>query len=334
MNKNRSNLDASVIIPTKNAGDVFEGLLEALQEQRGVNFEVIIVDSGSKDNTLQRSKRFAKTSGLPVKIFQIAPEDFGHGRTRNLAATKAQGLFLVYLTQDATPADNHWLEEMLLPFADPKVALVFGPHEPRADANPMIRAELNYFFAGFAEKGQLTTYATVSGAGVDRVGRANDDLFRFASNANAAYRKSAWEKNRFVDVPYAEDQLMARALLQLGWRKVYNPRAAVLHSHNFSVIEFFRRYVDEFAGLHRCFDHVEVKHFWHLPWRTIRASLAVRHAINADPRLSWWQKLAWYPRGVALTSVRQLGGYFGPRLDKMSPWLQDKISREAYLKKA
>jgi rhamnosyltransferase len=324
-------MKASVILPVKNAGTLFEDVLRSVETQEYPDFEVILVDSGSKDGTLERCQKFLKESKHPTQLFTIAAHEYGHGRTRNFAAEKASGDVLVYITHDASPATPQWLARIMAPFHNQQVGLVFGPHLPRADANPVIRAELLAFFNGFAERGKTTVYSKNPAPDVHRTGAPGDEMMRFSSDANAAIRRAAWQSCKFRDVTYCEDQLIAQDLIARDWWKVYEPQASVYHSHNFSVPEFFRRYVDEWAGMYRAFGYVDVKHWWHLPARIIRASAAVRAPLQSDPRLSRLQKIAWFPRAASLATVRQLGGYLGPRLDRMPKWIVKRISREAHL---
>src|SRR5437868_2013527 len=100
----RMNMKASVFIPTKNAGKKFNQVLARVFAQKEVDFEVIIVDSGSKDKTLSIAK------GTQARIYEIPSQEFSHGKTRNLALRYAEGDFIVYLSQDAMPADSFWLK--------------------------------------------------------------------------------------------------------------------------------------------------------------------------------------------------------------------------------
>jgi rhamnosyltransferase len=101
-------IDASIILLTLNAGEKFRKVLKAVFNQTYNNFEVIIIDSSSIDNTLEYAKRYL------IKIFKIPRSDFGHGKTRNLGAKLARGRYLVYLTQDVIPANNNWLANLLV----------------------------------------------------------------------------------------------------------------------------------------------------------------------------------------------------------------------------
>src|ERR1700722_20889805 len=101
-------IETSILIPTKNAGQEFEQCLRRVYSQTGVGpFEVIVIDSGSADATLEIAGRY------PVRIEHIASKDFHHARTRNLLAGLAKGEFLVFLSQDALPTNDTWLISLL-----------------------------------------------------------------------------------------------------------------------------------------------------------------------------------------------------------------------------
>ena len=93
--------EASIIILTRNAGYNFKNTLDKIFSQKYKNFEVIIIDSASTDNTLDIAKQYS------VKIKKIKAEDFGHGKTRNLGAKLATGKYVIYITHDAIPKDNN-----------------------------------------------------------------------------------------------------------------------------------------------------------------------------------------------------------------------------------
>jgi rhamnosyltransferase len=115
-------IDISILILTKNGGQEFKSCMEAVygQSEAGQS-EVIIVDSGSTDGTLEVARSF------PVRLQQIPPETFHHARTRNLIATFARGKILVYLSQDAIPSSALWLRGLTASFDDPSVGAVWMP---------------------------------------------------------------------------------------------------------------------------------------------------------------------------------------------------------------
>lgn len=227
----------AVVVPVRDGRRYLGELLDALARQ-GAD-EVVVVDSGSLDDSVA----IARAAGATV--LEIAPEDFGHGRTRNWAAERTWAERIAFLTQDATPVPG-WRAALEEAFAlDPDVGAVFGPHLPRADTSPMIARELVEFFATFGAAG-----------GDPRVFGAADPTF--LSNVNAAYRRACWAELRFAEIPYSEDQAFGRALaVHPRWRKAYAPRAAVLHAHDYPPLEFMRRYFDEYRGLRETLGHVE-----------------------------------------------------------------------------
>ena len=131
----------SVVIPTRNGGAVFEETLRAVLAQRvECAVEVIVVDTASTDGTPEAAERILADPALnPAKmagrVHRIALDEFGHGRTRNLGCRMAQGEFLVFLSQDATPIGTDWLGTLLRPFADPDVAGAFCRQVPRHEAS-------------------------------------------------------------------------------------------------------------------------------------------------------------------------------------------------------
>jgi glycosyltransferase involved in cell wall biosynthesis len=120
----------SVIIPVKDGARWLAETLAAVQSQGVDGVDVLVVDSGSRD----RSVAIARAAG--VRVLEIEPEDFGHGRTRNLAAESTDGELLCFLTQDAAPCPG-WLDAYREAMAtDPLVGAAFGPQLPRPEAAP------------------------------------------------------------------------------------------------------------------------------------------------------------------------------------------------------
>ena len=124
----------SVLLVTKNGERYLAEVLDRIAQQRG-RFqldEIIAVDSGSRDRTL------AILAAHAVRVIRIPPQEFGHGKTRNLAASYARGDYLVFLTQDATPANADWLDALLAPLqADSSIAGAYSRQLPRPDCHPM-----------------------------------------------------------------------------------------------------------------------------------------------------------------------------------------------------
>jgi rhamnosyltransferase len=221
-------VEASILLLTKNDRHDVERLLHALFDQEGIaSCEVIAVDSGSTDGTLEVLQRF------PVRVEQIPAETFHHARTRNWAASLASGRILVFLSQDAIPASYLWLSSMLANFDDPQVGAVYGRQIPNPESSPERRDVLDTVYG--AEK-IIKDPAHRNGMGY---------RFYHFSDANAAIRRDVWEKARFPeDLKVFEDLGIAKLILDSGWKIVYEPKAAVVHSHSHSTLGLFKRYFD------------------------------------------------------------------------------------------
>jgi glycosyltransferase involved in cell wall biosynthesis len=298
-------MSVSVVLPVKDGQRYLAELLAALRRE-GVD-EILVIDSGSSDDSLQIAR------AAEVRVLEIAPEEFSHGRTRNLGAEQTTGELICFLTQDATPCPG-WLEAMREAFAlDPRVGAAYGPHLPRGDTSPMIARELTEFFAAFSPTGAPV---------VQRAGDAS-----FLSNVNACYARACWEEVRFRDLAYAEDQAFGADMLLAGWVKVYAPRAAVLHAHDYSPGEFMRRYFDEYRGLRETTGHLE-------PFGLIDSAVAVAAAVAGDRRWMREQRMSpaeqarWSARATVHHGGRRVFSALGGRAERLPAPLRERLSLE------
>jgi rhamnosyltransferase len=219
--------DVSIIILTKNGvGNLPKLLQRVYSQQYAGNFEVIVIDSGSTDGTLQAA------GDHPLKLIQIREDEFHHGRTRNLGAQEAEGRYLVFITQDALPLDNHWLQKLIQNFADPQVEMVAGRQIPWENTRPPEKFFYSYNFPDF----KIIVRKNVPVYYRDNV---------FISNVNAAISRDAWQKYRFSEhLVMAEDKEIAARILAGGGTVIYEPGAAVYHAHDMTFKEAFSRYLD------------------------------------------------------------------------------------------
>ena len=214
----------SVVIPTKNAGEEFASTLEAIGAQRNIYHEIIVVDSGSTDSTVELAHRFG------ANVFQVAPESFDHGRTRNFGLSQASGEFCVLLSQDAVPVGESWLPALLEPFSDDQVAGVSARMDAREDADPMGRWETEShgeLMGNFVQKYGVQPWDCFSS--LTREERLRVTCF---NNVCSALRRGVWEALPFRPGSFAEDMDWAVRVLAAGHRIAYNPRARVVHSHD------------------------------------------------------------------------------------------------------
>jgi rhamnosyltransferase len=223
----------SVVIPVKNGAATLDATLKGIFGQTlREHLEVIVIDSGSTDATLELVARY------PVRLHEIPPAEFNHGATRNLGVHLARGEFVVMTVQDAAPADDQWLEKMLRHFDDPRVAGVCGkqitPHDP--DKNPMQWHRPTS--PGVAEKRYFAdpvVFMTLP---------SSEKLSQSAwDDVTAIYRRSVLLTIPFRPVMFAEDWVWAHDALTAGLALVHEPEAMVWHYHHQTFAFRFRRQV-------------------------------------------------------------------------------------------
>lgn len=215
----------SIVIPTLNAAIFIKGLLESLQNQTVFVDEIIVVDSSSTDNTITLASTYDR-----VKTIVIPRENFNHGTTRHQAFMEAQGDIVCFLTQDALPLNERYLENLLQPFSNCKVALCSGRQRPKDDARKFVRLVQDY---NYPKESNLRSISDVDSLGIKAF---------FASDVCSAYRRTAYlESGGFQEVNTNEDLLMAASFLKNGWLVAYAADAEVLHSHNLSFAQQYER---------------------------------------------------------------------------------------------
>lgn len=316
---------ASVLIPVKNGGALLGEVLDAVLVQHAPwPFEVIVMDSGSTDGSVE----LVRARG--VRCETIAPKDFGHGRTRNQLAALSSGEFLIFITQDAKPANPQWLAHLVQACdAEPDVAGAFGPHIAHPNARFITQRELSEHFSGF---GAVQSVVRIE----DRARFDADPGYRqwlhFFSNNNSCLRRSVWEGLPFPDVTFAEDQTWALAAVKAGYGKAYAPQAAVYHSHDFGIWETLQRNFDEASSFQRSFGY-DIQRSLVRAWVSA-AGLARRDAVwlREAGQTGWgWATRAAYMAGIEL--ARSSGQFLGTQHRRLPRWLLGLLSRDQTLQR-
>jgi rhamnosyltransferase len=292
----------TVAILTYNGEEYLERILQQLRRQRlDGGFEVLVIDSGSTDATLDIVRRHPE-----VRLHEIPNSEFGHGMTRNLAARLARGEFIAYLTHDAVPTNEDWLRELIAPFAmDERIVAVMGKQVPRPGCFPLLKYEIKGVFAGFGpDFGTSVFYKDESMSDEGTLGALG-----FYSDVNsAARRRFLLEQIPYRDVRYAEDQLFGRDVIEAGYRKAYAPRAAVEHSNDLTLAEYGRRIFDETVGLRQIgFPIPRMSRASQLRL-TLRGIVGDSLRILRDRDYSWRRKLYWLVANPAF-QVRKWRSY-------------------------
>ena len=201
--KNNTSKLVSIIIRTKNEERWISQCLKSLHNQTYKNFEVIIVDNYSTDQTIQKAKFY------PVKIIQI--ENFFPGKAINDGVRNSSGELLVCLSAHCIPVNENWLENLISGLEDPNIAGVYGRQEPLS------------YSSDFDKRDLINTF------GLDKKIQIKDSFFH---NANSAFTRKIWKKFPFnEDVKNIEDRLWGHEVISSGMNLVYEPDASVYHWH-------------------------------------------------------------------------------------------------------
>jgi rhamnosyltransferase len=193
--------------------------------------EVVIIDSGSTDNTLDIIKNY------PIKLVKIKPQEFTFGYSLNKGIEVASGDFLVLVSAHCLPVDNNWLKNLVEPFNDEKIALVYGKQRGK-DTTKF--SEHRIFESWFPE--------------IEEIKQKNP----FCNNANSAIRKSLWDKYHYDEsLTGLEDLDWASNMFENGYTIVYQPYATVYHIHDETYTQVFRRYEREAIALKKIYGDIK-----------------------------------------------------------------------------
>ncbi|MEM7708755.1 MAG: MBL fold metallo-hydrolase [Pseudomonadota bacterium] len=245
----------SIIIRTLNEarylGELLDGI--AAQMTEGLGHEVVIVDSGSTDQTV----KIAEQHGCVMR--HITREQFSFGRSLNVGCEAAQGDMLVVTSGHCVPVDEHWLQNLCEPLIEGRAQYTYG----RQYSGPTSQYSEGKIFAKYYP---------------DSPARVQNRIF--CNNANSAILQSAWEKYGFnEELTGLEDMELAQRLVADGGRVEYTPDAGVYHHHDESWQTVRRRFEREAIALQRIMPNVHVssvdtaRYFTSSVWRDWRSAM-------------------------------------------------------------
>jgi len=237
MNSNiKTTFSCTVVIPTKNGGTLFEHAIESLKKQSTwARTEFIVIDSGSTDHTVA----VARAAG--AKVIEIPPGEFNHGATRDLGISLATSEFVVLMVQDAVADSPSMLETMLQQFSDQEVAGVYARQIPQLEADILTKRNLNNWLTGRMDR-EIRKMKSIEW--YESLPAMEKYFFCNFDNVCSAIRKTAWQEQKFGVIGFGEDIDWAERVLKTGHKIVYEPAAAVVHSHDRPMsYEYKRTYV-------------------------------------------------------------------------------------------
>ncbi len=227
-------MHASIIIRTYNEAKHLPSLLQSISEQRcDFEYEIIVVDSGSEDQTLSIAK------GFDTNIITISKEDFTFGRSLNLGCEKALGDYLVFISGHCIPQNSSWLRHLVSPLSHKEIAYCYG----RQVGNEESRfSECQIFRKYYPEESKIPQKGF------------------FCNNANAAIKRKIWKRYRFNEnLTGLEDMELAKRLYEANYKTAYVAEASVLHLHNESWHKVRMRYQREAVALRNIMPDVYIR---------------------------------------------------------------------------
>jgi rhamnosyltransferase len=307
---------ASVVVLTLNAGPGFAATLDGVFAQRAdSDFEVIVLDSGSTDGTPELARaRGAAVHGVPLATFD-------HGATRDRGLSLAAGEYVALLVQDAVPLDDRWLAAMIEDLEDdPLVAGVYCRQLPRPESSPLARVLVTDAPTAGHERreqhaGGQECYRTLPPA-------RRRELALF-DNVSSCLRHSVWEKIPFGRTGFGEDLRWGKRAIESGYKLVYEPRSAVVHSHERGPLYDLRRHYAEGLLLLDLFGLAPVPTILRLLLNALLASAHLCRRLLLDEGAGWRS----LPLAVRHAAPSQLGLYLAARRPRLPTCLDTFLSR-------
>lgn len=289
-----------LVIPTLNAGERWNECLRAVAAQTLRPHRSIVVDSASTDSTVS----FAESAGF--EVISIERRQFNHGGTRQWAAEILVDCeIVVFLTQDAIPANDTAFAEIVDAFEDPEVAVAYGRQLPHLGATPLEAHSRIFNYGKSAQKKNA------------RMAQKIGTKAFFCSNSFAAYRKSVLtDLGGFRrDLILGEDMEFAARAIKAGYANLYCASATVYHSHHYTFLQTLRRYFDLGA--------FDAENAWMREQFGSHGAEGLRY-VASEIRYLLDRNAAAIPRAISLTSAK-LVGY---RLGRIHRKLPIKLKRQ------
>jgi glycosyltransferase involved in cell wall biosynthesis len=235
--KSMKNADVTIVFRALNEEKYFEEALKACRSQvlDGLTFDIVLVDSGSTDRTLEIAKKYE------CQIVHIPKHQFSFGRSLNWGCEAASGDYLIFISAHCIPTHDRWLQNLIQPLIDDVATYSYG----RQIGNEVSK---------FSEKQLFAKY-------FPDFDKAPQDGF-FINNANSAIKKSSWTTFKFdEDVTGLEDMVLGKQLVAAGEKIAYIADAPVIHIHEETYRQVKRRYYREALTLRAVLPEVHMSFF-------------------------------------------------------------------------
>jgi rhamnosyltransferase len=220
----------SIIMRSYNEGWALRETLPALASQEHKNWELIVIDSGSTDGSTDLIRK-----ANPRHLVQIEAKDYNPSRVMNHGMQLARAQFGIFLNADATPVGSNWLGPLVIALQDLGTAAVFGRQVPRPDCRAVFAHDYERCFGAERESVQWE---------------------HFFSMVSSGLRKDIWAKRGFLEkMQYSEDDEYTRWCRAQGYKVIYCPESVVVHSHNYTPAQAYKRSFGEARALAAVWNH-------------------------------------------------------------------------------
>ncbi len=293
----------SLVLPTRNNEKDLPPLLDMFFSQDvDADLEAIILDS-SDDRTPEIAREYAKK--YDIKVTRVEPEDYNYGGTRNQGVRMSRGDYIVFVSTDIQVRDRKWISKLLRHFKDPEVAGVYGRQLPKEDAPPMEEFFIQYTYPPEPKVFSLS-------------GSLHDFFF---SNTNSMIRRNVWEKIPLPEMLKSEDQEWGKRAVLAGYKIVYDPEAAVYHSHHYTLKKVFQEYFDSGATLPYVYSDPRIQ----------RDSFILRGLKYEYNGIKYFLKhgyAKWIPYAMLYDFMKFLGYFLGTKHKYMPLWLKRALCKK------
>lgn len=258
----------SIVIRACNEEKHIARLLEGIAQQSFQDHEIILVDSGSTDRTLEIASRYR------VQLVQIQPEEFTFGYSLNQGISHAQGDIIVIASAHVYPVYPDWLESLVAPFSDPQVALAYGKQRGNALNKFSEQQIFHHWYPDHSQPRQP---------------------YPFCNNANAAIRRSLWESQPYDEnLPGLEDLEWAHRIMARGFAISYIAEAEVVHVHEETPSGVYNRYRREAMAFKRLFPQENYR-LWDLFYNlTTNIVSDLVHAARQGSLTARFAEIFWF----------------------------------------
>jgi rhamnosyltransferase len=258
----------SIVIRAYNEAEHIGRLLEGIQQQTIKDVEVILVDSGSADETVAIARRY------DARVVHIEPETFTFGRSLNLGIAQSRADLVVIASAHVYPVYPDWLERLLSPFEDPQVGLTYGKQR---GVETTFFSERQIFARWFPDHAP------------------HYQEHPFCNNANAAIRRGLWEQHPYDEsLSGLEDLAWAKWLLEQNYHIMYVPDAEIAHIHNETPRKVYNRYRREAMAFKHIFPQEHFNFLDFIRLFTTNAASDLWHAAQQKVLGRHWRSIIWF----------------------------------------